>query len=517
MATFNPDTVLLNWLIALPFFAAVAAELFPRLAMQVRSPKEAEALGRGPFPLGALTCAMGIAISSRLLSVAWSGTDVAADYWWTTDLYHLRLRADVLSSALVLVIYGLGLLAFLHLGGVAVARPAEPAAIPAGGLGTADRSHHRAALALVAVGAGAGAALAADIVLMVFCLEVCVLAVCALAWLDDAKRAGAMLVNGHLAGLLLALGVLLMWRQAAETSLEQLPFLLLPTGPGTLRAIALVALLGLWPRVAGGVGYGLRSTASASAPRTGLLASPLLVVVAGAVLLRLLPGSLLLPTVPALRAVSLIAGLLTLWKGAVRAWLSHELRARAGWLTVAQAGYLLVALAGAAAPDAPPAFLQAACYQVVSAPVAVLALWLACSAVLERVGTDALPGLSGLLPRLPSAALGLLVGGLSLVGLPGLAGFNVQRLLLSGILAEGSWPLAAAVVLTDVALALIVLDTFRRVFLRGERPPAVRPGSVGLALPLLVVTALLILGGVWGGPLAQWSQSVSSKVLSFSP
>jgi multicomponent Na+:H+ antiporter subunit D len=313
------------------------------------------------------------------------------------------------------------------------------------------------------------------------------------------------------------LAAMLMWRQSGDTSLAQLPFLLLTKDPSALRAASLLALFGLLPLLAGAPGYGRWMRTVKAAPGLAGLAAVLLVLAGGVALLRLLPGSLLLPAVPGLGAASLWAAVIVLWGGALAAWRADDLRGRAGWLTVAQAGYLLLAIAGAADPDAHPAFLQAAALHIALAPLGLLAIWLATLTVLARARGDTLAGLSGLFGRMPLSGLAWLVGGLSLVGLPPLAGFREQSLLLSAVAAERSWALLAALLAADVLIAYVVLDSFRRVFLRGQPPPDVRRSSLALQLPLLLTTLALVVAGVWSGPWQRWADLAYRTVLTLRP
>ena len=497
----SPNTLLLNWLLALPFFGAFAAALFPRFTITTHSPREAEQVARAPLYFGALTSVLGVSLAIRLISLLARGDTAAADYLWTRDLYHLRFQADALSAVAALLAYGCGLAMFLHL----VGGPAQP------------HLHRRASLLLLAQGFIITTAAAADLVLLLFCLGLSVLALALLISLDAPPRRDALLLNGHLAWLAALLGALLMWRQADDTSLAQLPLLLLTKDPSALHAAGLLALFGLTPLVAGAPGYGRWLRAVRAAPGSAGMAAVLLVLGGGVTLLRFLPGSLVLPTVPGLGRASLWAAVVVLCGGAVAAWRSGDLRSRAAWLTVAQAGYLLLAIAGASSPNAYPDFLHAAALHIAFAPLALLAVWLASLTVLHRTRADTLAGLSGLLSQMPFAGLALLFGGLSLVGMPPLAGFREQSLLLSAVAAERTWALLAALLSADVVVVCVVVDTFRRVFLRGRPPPDLRRSSLALELPLVLVTLAVVVAGVWSGPWQRWADFVYRTVLTLRP
>ncbi|UCC69459.1 MAG: hypothetical protein JSV79_06000 [Armatimonadota bacterium] len=501
MTAIAPDALVLNWLLALPFFAAVCVELFPRLTLRVHSEQEAQALARGPFYLGALVCVMGLGLTASVIPLALAGKLVTADYWWTPDLYHLRLQADLLSTLIVLLLYGLGLLIYLHLAG-------QPAA---------QHAHHRGALLLVAVGCGIAAALSADLILLLFFLGAAAVALWLLASLDAPRPADRLLATAHIGTLLLLAGVLIMWLEAGDSSLASLPLLLISTEPTALRLIALLVLLGLLPCLACVPGHGWLPGLARDGAAVSLAPAVLLPVIGGTALLRLLPGSLLLLAIPALAWLALILGLATLWWGAVRSWLSHDLRQLTAWLTVAHSGHFLVALAAAAGPAAPPNLIQAAALHLLLTPLALLLLWCAAGTVAACVGADSFVGLSGLFPKMPLAGIALLCGGLSLVGLPPLAGFHPQRLLLSGLVESGRTWLVIAILFGDMLIVVALLDAFRRAFLRGEPPPPLRWTSPWLSMNLTLVTLSLLVTGLFPAPLLRWSEAVVRSLFSASP
>ena len=475
---------------------AGAAAVFPRLSLPAHSEAEKAAFAWAPFSLGALASGMGLALGLALLPAVAGGGRVGVDYWWTRDLYHLRLQADGLSLPAALAICALGLLVHLHLVG----------------LRAAERSHQRAALLLAAQGSAMGAVLAADLMAVVFFLGLTVLCLWGLAATSAPREAERLLTAGYLGGLLVLAGALVMWQRADSTSVQDLPLLLLSAEPRTLGLIAALMLLGFLPFVSGFPAHGWLASLAPRSHSLALIPATLLLVVGATLVLRLLPGSLMLATAPGFARLSLVLGLVGLWWGALRAWFATELGWLAVWLTVAQAGQLLLAVSSSASPVTSGPAMQAAGLHLLAAPPAVLAVWCASSAVAARTGTDALAGLSGLWRRAPASGLALLAGGLSLAGFPPLVGFQVQRLLVSGLVEQSRPVLAAAVVLADVLLAVAVVSAFRRAFLRGEPPPPVRPAPVWLSVQLAALIAVLLALGVWASATARWGEMVSNAI-----
>lgn len=498
----SPDAIFLNWLLALPFFAALCAAIFPRFSLRPHSEAEAESLPRAPFSLGALACLMGAVIAASLLPYVQGEQAVGADYWWTRDLYQLRFRADALVTPGVLLLYLLGFLANLHY--YSLPTPSVP--------------HRQAAFLLLLIGAASAALLSADLIAIAFFLQLALVS----AWLlagTEAPQDGDRMLKLAFAGALLALaGSLLMWQHASDTATPGLSLALLGAAPGTLWRIALAVLLGMTPLLAAVPGHFWLLPLARSAPRVTLSVGAMLALTGFLLALRLLPGVLLLPAVPGFGQLALALGLLSLLVAVLGAWVGRSLRELAGWLAVAQAGLFLLALAVASGETASPTSLalRAAVIHALATPLGLVALWSAVGSVLRRAGTDKLPGLSGLFAGgMPLAGIAFLAGGLSLTGVPPLPGFWAQRLLVLGMLAANRRGLVLLLILADVALLALVLGGFRRVFLREQPPPLAPPRRWEAAQLVLAAAAVAVLAAM-AGTLNQWSGSVVGNLLTLS-
>jgi formate hydrogenlyase subunit 3/multisubunit Na+/H+ antiporter MnhD subunit len=500
MGPLRPDTITLIWLLVLPFFAACCAALFPRLSLGVRSEREAEAMRKGPFLLGALASLMGLGLSVSLLPSAVGGAPIIADYWWTKDLYHLRFQADALSAAVLVALWGLGMLVHLHLAGHPLI----------------SQPHRRAALLLAAQGCLAACCLAADLILICFLLQ---LALLCWWWLvqRDAPGAAGSLLSVTLFGSAAVLGgALLIWVRVGDSSTAPLAMLLAAVEESALARMGLLVLLGLLPLIGSLPASGWLPRVAEEAPGLSLAAALLLPVTGLCLMLRLLPGAMGPALVPGLGAVALLLGAATLWWGAIRSLLTGSLRHLAAWLTIAQAGLFLIALGAAANADASSGIVRGAALQALAAPAALAAVWLAAGTIRCRFGTDAIPELAGLVKSAPLAGVGLLVGGLSVAGLPPLPGFQVQRLVVSGLLGTHSYVALVALLGADALVAIGVLDTLRRILPEAGRPLSSRWGSPWLSASLALAVLAILAASVAPAPLAEWSQQALSGALSIS-
>jgi NADH-quinone oxidoreductase subunit N len=490
MGLIQPDTVVLNWLLLVPFFAALCAEIFPRLALHVHDEREVESLQRGPFLLGALSCVMGFVIALSLVPHAMRGGPVTVDYWWTQDLYHLRFQVDALSVALCAMLWGVGILVHLYMAGLP---------------GLAD-VHHRAALVLAAQGCAAAACLSADLVLLFFLLELAVVFLWLLLRLDDQTAANGMLASVHVGGLLFLGGALLVWGRGGDTSLAALPLLLVAGDSASLRPMALLMSLGLLPKLAAVPGHGWLPDAARGTPGAALVPALVLPLAGGAALVRLLPGTFALGLLPSVSLLMILLGVLSLWVGAVRVWLAKGLLEFAAWLTVSQAGLGLVALGAEAASARPLETAEALALHLPAASVGLCAVWVGASAVRARMGTEVIGRLRGLVKATPLAVVALLAGTLW-----------AQRLLLGGLIAQERAWLAVAAVAADLLLLAALINVFRRVL--PARAPHTPPRwqspwlFAAVALALAPIVGMALTGTAW----SEWSEVVVRSVLSISP
>ncbi len=124
--------------------------------------------------------------------------------------------------------------------------------------------------------------------------------------------------------------------------------------------------------------------------------------------------------------------------------------------------------------------------------VAKGAIFLLLGGVALRAGSAALTleHFAGLARRMPLTALGLTIAGLSLIGLPGTAGFVTKWYLLLGALERGWWWAVAAIVASSLIAVAYVWRLVEAAYLRapppragrGEAPPAMLAAAVAMVV-----------------------------------
>lgn len=105
--------------------------------------------------------------------------------------------------------------------------------------------------------------------------------------------------------------------------------------------------------------------------------------------------------------------------------------------------------------------------------------------------------LAGLAKQMPITCFGIVIGGLSLIGVPGTAGFISKWYLILAAMEKGQWWLVGAILLSSL---LAITYVWRFVEVAYFRPPPVDQLSRGEAsLSLLIPAWLLIIATVWFG------------------
>jgi NADH-quinone oxidoreductase subunit M len=131
-------------------------------------------------------------------------------------------------------------------------------------------------------------------------------------------------------------------------------------------------------------------------------------------------------------------------------------------------------------------------------------------AVMYRTGTADLNKLGGLFTRMPISFAVLLVGIISLAGLPPMAGFVSKWLGYRSLIAEGMPFLFVASVIGTLGTILSVYKLIHNMFLGQLRleHQHVREAPVSMLAPMLGLSTVIFLAGVFPGPALSWVAEV---------
>ena len=478
---------------------------------------------RGAVAAGLLTSALAVAAAFALAAaVLAGGMQRVAVGGWAVPL-GIELRADGLATAMLLMTAvigaGIAVYAWRYFGAAGHHAQHDPHDLPAGLSAPAAPASTQWLfwpVWLLAWGALNALYLSGDLFNLYVTLELLGLAAVALVALAGAGAAAAALrylLFALLGSMLYILGVELLYAAHQTMDLLQLRERLQPSLSVWLAAALMSA--GLLVKTAIFPLHFWLPPAHGSAPAPVSAALSALVVKAGFYLLaRLwldlfgtLPGA---GVVPAL--LGALGALAVLW-GGVQALRQTRLKAMIAYSTVAQLGYLMMALplaGGAGAAGAAGGAMHAAVLLAASHAAAKASMFMCAGSLLAAYGHDRIDAMAGFGTQLPITATAFALAALSLVGLPPTGGFVGKFALVEAAVRAGAWWAVAVVLAGSLLAAAFLFHALSRAFAdapadkaSAEVPAAPQLAALALALVAVALVAageplrrLLAVGGV---------------------
>ncbi len=214
----------------------------------------------------------------------------------------------------------------------------------------------------------------------------------------------------------------------------------------------------------------------------------------------------------------------TMLLGALGALAEVDLRRLVSYTVVSGVGVMVAGLAIGS-----EAALLAAIFYIVHSIIISAALFMAAGLVVRSAGSADIEQLSGLYKGVPWLAVAFLLAGLSLAGVPPLAGFWPKVYLVQAGLDAGAHMLVVAVLLSGFLLLLTVGRSFALVFWReaesAATPASPAPGAsaalagggrhLRYALGALVLLTLLL--GLYAAPVVEVALRAASELRAPGP
>jgi multicomponent Na+:H+ antiporter subunit D len=178
------------------------------------------------------------------------------------------------------------------------------------------------------------------------------------------------------------------------------------------------------------------------------------------------------------------ASLVALWQTDLKRMLAYS--------SVAQIGYITLGI-GLATQDG----LTAAVAHLFNHGITKGALFLLAGGIALRAGGAGFERLRGLGRAMPLTSLGFTLAGLSLIGVPGTAGFISKWYLVLGAIEAGIWWLAAVVVLTSLIAVAYVWRFVEAAYLSEPAPGAATASEAPISM--LALSWVLVGACLWFG------------------
>ena len=202
----------------------------------------------------------------------------------------------------------------------------------------------------------------------------------------------------------------------------------------------------------------------------------------------------------------LLLGMFGVIIASVSAIYQHDAKRLLAYSSIAQIGYMVMGMGFASVLG-----VTATIVHVFNHALMKGALFMAVGALVYRVGTSSLDGLHGLGRQMPWTFGAIFIAGLSLIGLPGTAGFISKWYLVLAALEQQAW-LLVVVILGGSLLAVIYM--WKLVEVLFFRPAGESHSNVKEApLSLLVPTWLLVLANIYFGINTELTVNVAGQAV----
>ena len=211
----------------------------------------------------------------------------------------------------------------------------------------------------------------------------------------------------------------------------------------------------------------------------------------------------------------MILSLITVFMGSMLALKEDLFKKRLAYSSVSQVSYVLFALSTLTAVGFQGALLQVLFHSAVK-----ITLFMTAGAVICKTGLTQVSGLRGLGRRMPLVLVLFTVVSLGLIGIPPTGGFISKWMIASGAMELPSafaYIGPAVLLLSAILTAAYLLTISIRGFFPGRDADlsACTPVRVGPLMwaPMLLLTLLVLVGGMFPGELITWFSSLSAAIL----
>jgi multicomponent Na+:H+ antiporter subunit D len=193
-----------------------------------------------------------------------------------------------------------------------------------------------------------------------------------------------------------------------------------------------------------------------------------------------------------LQNILLTLGLTGIFVASIMAIYQHDIKQLFAYSSVAQVAYMMLAFGMNNASG-----LIATLLHLFNHALMKGAIFLALAGVMYRVGSMQLAHLSGLGKRMPWTMAAIVIGGLSLIGMPLTVGFISKWYMLRASLEQGWWLVAIAIVLGSLLAGVYVWRIVKTAYFGAV--PAASKAVQEAPLTLLIPTWLLVLANLYFG------------------
>ncbi|XXK31076.1 monovalent cation/H+ antiporter subunit D family protein [Rhodobacteraceae bacterium nBUS_24] len=196
--------------------------------------------------------------------------------------------------------------------------------------------------------------------------------------------------------------------------------------------------------------------------------------------------------VPTLEVIILPFALLAMFGASLTAIFQRDLKRMLAYSSIAQIGYMLLGIAFFS-----QAGLMATMIQLFNHGITKAALFMGVGAFVLRAGGSFYHHLNGLGKSMPWTSAAMVIAGMSLIGIPGTAGFISKWLLVQAALDAGWWPIAILIVASSLLAVIYVWRMIETLYLTESTAELqARQAPMSMLIPLWIMALACIYFGL---------------------
>jgi multicomponent Na+:H+ antiporter subunit D len=207
------------------------------------------------------------------------------------------------------------------------------------------------------------------------------------------------------------------------------------------------------------------------------------------------------------RGLLLVLGLAGIVYGGLSAVGTHNAKRMLAYSTLAQVGFILVAIGWGSRLALAAALIFAVNHSLIKAALLMLAGAVASRAPVKTAAFDVVTGVG---KAMPLAGLLFFVGGLALIGIPPTNGFVSKMMVFRSGIEASEFAVLAALGLASILTLVYVVRTFQRIWWQPSPGGAkAKPAGDRLLAPVLLIALVLFLG-LWPEPLVRLAEATAT-------
>ncbi len=197
-------------------------------------------------------------------------------------------------------------------------------------------------------------------------------------------------------------------------------------------------------------------------------------------------------TIP-LQAIFMTLGLIGIFVASTTAIYQSNVKQLFAYSSIAQIGYMIVGFSLSSVTG-----LTATLLHMFNHALMKGAIFLALAAVIYRVGNVELNNLRGLGRQMPMTMAAIVIGGLSLIGVPLTVGFVSKWYLLMALIEQGWWPVAALILLGSMLAVIYVWRIVEVAYFKEpiDKNSTVKEAPISFLIPIWTLVIANIYFGI---------------------